>query len=136
MTASLTEFSHWLHENFGWPAVVFATLLLTLIALSFYFQMKRGNGFDILDALKDPVSKKTSLDALIVVFFALLSAWYVMRETLNDQHPGSLLIQIITIFVIYRGAKQALDVWGQKPPPLPPPPQQGDNVAVKQVAGG
>lgn len=104
--------------------------LFAIVAVSIgvlvYFHMRRGNPFSIYDLLLDPITKKASLDSCVTLFFAVLSAWFVVFKA---QHPdagnvGGELVQILSVFLIYRGAHQGIQAYAAKPPPPPPVPDQ------------
>lgn len=104
---------------FNGLAVALIVLALLLTWFIVHFQMKGGNGYNVLDVLKDHATDKASLDAHVVAFFSVLAAWYIVSNTLRGLDVGSELIQIILIFVVYRGAKRGIDAYAGKPPALP-----------------
>lgn len=102
-------------------AIVFGS-----VGLLVFVHMRKGNPFVFYDMMLDPVTRKASVDSCITLFFAILSAWYIVYKTM---HPtagdvGALLIQVLSVFLLFRGAHQGIQAYAAKPPPPPAAPDQ------------
>ena len=99
-----------------WLGVMIAAVL----ALVVRWQWKKGNGYDILDLLKDSSTGKASLYNHVVLGFALLSAWTVFHVTLfgTKFDPTVLLLGILGVFIVGKEARRGLDSFdaARKPP--------------------
>lgn len=114
---------------------LFATLA-GLLVFVVWFHYRRGAEYDVLDILIDQQTRRASFDAHVTLIFAALALWWVIDQTMAGEDVGGRLIEILMIFVIYRGAKQAIAAYQNRPqvvvPPIPDPP----NVTVNQNAAG
>lgn len=114
---------------------LFATLT-GLLVFVVWFHYRRGAEYDVLDILIDQQTRRASFDAHVTLIFAALALWWVIDQTEKGEDVGGRLIEILMIFVIYRGAKQAIAAYQNRPqvvvPPIPDPP----SVTVNQNAGG
>lgn len=127
---------YWAIASAHWWLVLVTLLVIGFVFVIVWFQWSKRNDYDFLDSLKDPLTGKASPDPLIVYAMAGLAGWYVVVKTLNPAagSAGSELVNILLIFLVYRGAKQGIEAWKIKPPAPPALPQPtGDNVGVKQI---
>jgi cbb3-type cytochrome oxidase subunit 3 len=109
-----------------------------LLLIRWHFQPRAKNKFDLTDAFLDQRTNRASFEAIITACFAILAFWYVVTETLNgNKEVGGKLVDILMIFVIYRGAKQAINAYQDKPsaPTVVVPPAAGDNIAQQVIQG-
>ncbi len=117
---------------------LFAIVVASIVVL-IWFHLRRGNTFIFSDLLIDPVTKKASIEAIVTLFFAILSAWYVVIKTMNPAagNVGPELVQILMVFLVYRGVKQGIQAYKDKPPTPPPMPDQIEQqVLVTPNAAG
>lgn len=109
--------------------------LVGLLALFFgvlvYFHFRKGNTYSVVDILLDAKTGKASLDAHVVLFFAGLSAWYIVLRTLEHEDVGRELIEILGIMILYRGAKQAIQAYRDRPADFAG--RDGDTIVERQV---
>lgn len=82
------------------------------------------NDFDLLDTMRDERTGKAGQSELLVYIMAVLAIWWVVTQTIKGKDVGEHIIQILMIFVVYRGAKKFAEVWRDKPiaGAAPPPP--------------
>lgn len=109
-----------------------------LLLIKWHYTPAKKNPFDLTDAFLDQRTDRASFDAIITSCFAILAFWYVVTETLSgNKEVGGKLVDILMIFVIYRGAKQAVNAWQDKPPAptVLVPPAAGDNIAQQVIQG-
>lgn len=84
-----------------------------LVVLSgIWAAQKSKHPFDIRDVLMDPTTNKASLNNCTLALFALLSMWLVVDRELRDL-PGvdTILLGVLGIFVVGRGATQAVNAF-------------------------
>lgn len=87
-----------------------AGLLLLLIGI--WAAQRSRHPFDIRDALMDGATGKASLNALILVTFAALSAWVVIdRENDGKDDVGGILATVLGIFVGGRVVAQGISAF-------------------------
>lgn len=112
-------------------------ILLVISVCAFFgllirWHYSRQSKFDLTDAFLDQKTNRASFDSIITACFAILAFWWVVTETLGgNKDAGSRLIDILGIFILYRGAKQAIGAYESKPPT--PAVPIGDNIAQQVV---
>jgi hypothetical protein len=115
--------------------VPFSHVLLMVSLVAFFLLLikwhySKASRFDLTDAFLDQRTDRASFDAIITACFAVLAFWYVVTETLEgNKEVGGKLVDILMIFVIYRGAKQAINAYQDKEPAPVIVPTPGDNIA-------
>lgn len=110
-----------------------AVLIAVSVGVLVYAHMRKGNTFSFYDMMLDPVTKRASLDAVVTLFLAGLSAWYVAYKAMHPAagNVGTELTSILMIFLVYRGVHQGIQAYAAKPPPPPPASDQiGQQVIV------
>jgi hypothetical protein len=113
--------------------VATTTILLvgafTLLA-GLLWQMQRDNrsSYDALEMLMD--NGKASLEAHITIIMAGLALWWLVSQTQAGKDVGDKLVDILMIFVIYRGAKKAIDAYSKRPVEQQPDMEIGQQVIV------
>ncbi len=96
-------------------ALPYLNLLLAAISLVFFGAMlvmhrNSKNPFDAVDLLIDHTTGRASLDKAVVLWGAVLSNWVVVDQVNRDKDPTTLLLGILGIFILKRGADKAIDV--------------------------
>lgn len=93
-----------------------AVLWLWLISVS------KSNTYDFSDNFKDPFTNKASNTALVYLFMAGLSVWWVVRNAVDGGDPSNVLLAILGIFIAKAGADRAISAWGVRTPDKAPDP--------------
>lgn len=101
-------------------------------ALLWKMQSRRDNSYDALDMLIDERTGKASLEAHVTLVMACLAGWWIVTRTLAGVDVGERLIDVLMIFVIYRGVKRGIDAYSARAAP-PEPPEVPELPAPPQV---
>jgi hypothetical protein len=97
-----------LHLNW---AVITLTIGLVFCVLLLWALNRGDSPYFFRDLLLDTATGRASLDKHILLFFAALSCWYVVTRTLNDNEVDTVLLGVLGIFVVQRGATQAINAF-------------------------
>ena len=109
-------------------AVETTTILLVggfilLAGLLWQMQRDKMSTYDALDMLMD--NGRASLESHITLIMAGLAIWWIVTETLAGKDVSETIVQVLLIFVVYRGAKKIIDVVGSRSA-MPSPDVQQD----------
>jgi predicted histidine transporter YuiF (NhaC family) len=104
-------------DQVSWAAITLAIGLVIGIFLVWKLNRDVNNPYYLRDLLLDTVTNRASLDKHILLFFALLAAWYVMVRTLDGKEVESALLGVLGIFVVQRGASAAINAYSRKDDP-------------------
>lgn len=122
LIAGLTLGALWAkHTGYTWlgiDKVAASTIMLVgafvMFALLLWrMQRDKGTTYDALDMLTD--QGRASLDKHIVAIMALLAVWWIVTQTQAGKDVSERVIDILMIFVIYRGAKEAINAYKYRP---------------------
>jgi hypothetical protein len=125
---------HWLSTRN--PVDTFAVAVIVV----FWFWIWRtshegGNSFDIVDLISDPYTGKAAAAALVYIFLAGVSVWWVVRSAVGGGDPSNFLLAVLGVFIAKGAADRAISAWGSnQPPPAagnPPPIQQAPDVSIQ-----
>lgn len=111
-------------------------MALLFIGMIYRFQSKNPD-FDISDVFMNHNVKppRADLTSIIIFMMALMAIWVCVQRSVNDKDVDSLVLGVLTIFVIRQAFKIGADAYSAKPsapePPEAPPPAQ-QNVTVNQ----
>ena len=105
------------------PVDIFAVIVFALFWFWLYRTSTRPNNtFTIVDMFTDPYTNKASGAATVYIFFAGLSAWYIVRTVTHGGDAFNAIMGILTIFIVKAGADRAISAWGNRRPDMAPPP--------------
>ena len=72
------------------------------------------SSYDFADLLLDHTTGKASLDKHILAAMAVLAAWVVVIRTWQGKDVDTLLLGVLAVFVVQRGATKLIDTMGTK----------------------
>lgn len=101
-------------QSIPWTNIVLAAVICYVLAILYRWHRDPNNVFDALDFVMQ--DGHASLDKLVVLGFALLSGWVVVKHELDGNDVSALLLGILGIFILQRSATKAMDTFGPKPP--------------------
>jgi hypothetical protein len=117
----MTPPRYWLYyigQFFGqYNMVDLIALLVMVIALLWLWRISvnKADTYDFSDNFKDPFTNKAANTALVYMFMAGLSVWWVVREAVDGGDPSNVLLAILGIFIAKAGADRAINAWGSRP---------------------
>lgn len=97
--------------HFNWAAITLAIGLVVVLVCVWRLNRDRDNQYYLRDLLLDTVTNRASLDKHILLFFALLAAWYIIVRTLDGKEVEAALLGVLGIFVVQRGAGAAINAY-------------------------
>lgn len=103
--------------HLNWAAVTMAIGLAVVLVCVWRLNRDEGSPYYIRDLLLDTVTNRASLDKHILLFFALLAAWYIIVRTLDGKEVEAALLGVLGIFVVQRGAGAAINAYSAKRQP-------------------
>ena len=109
----------WLVGQLTWINAAAIMGLIYIIFLLSRLHSDPDSPYDIRDTLMDQQTGKASVDAHVLVFMAVLSAWVIVSMVLDGKPVDTILLSVLGIFVVGREAKRLTNAW------KPPPPAEG-----------
>lgn len=88
------------------------------------------NTFAAVDLVVDPYTNKASAAASVYMFFAGVSAWYIIRTVTHGGNPETTLLGVLGIFIAKGAGDRAIAAWGNKTPAVASDPNP-DPVVVE-----
>jgi predicted histidine transporter YuiF (NhaC family) len=104
-------------DAINWAAITLSVGLVLAIVMVWVLNRDKTSPYYVRDLLLDTVTNRASLDKHILLFFALLAAWYIMVRTLDGKEVEGALLGVLGIFVVQRGAGAAINAFGRKDGP-------------------
>jgi hypothetical protein len=129
----MDKFSTWLSERNPVD-----TIALCVVVLFWFWVWKRSaddaDSYDIADNIKDPFTNKAAAAALVYLFLAGVSVWWVIRSAVAGGDPSNFLLAVLGVFIAKGAADRAIGAWGANKPPeapaAPVAPQEPDTTSI------
>lgn len=87
--------------------VILAGMIGVGVVSVWLMNRKDGNGYNVIDMLLGP-DGKASLDKHILLGMALLAGWCVVKQAVAKQPVETLLLGVLTVFVVQRGVRDGI----------------------------
>jgi hypothetical protein len=86
------------------------------------------NTFAVVDLFMDPYTNKAAASATVYMFFAGVSAWYIIRTVTHGGDPVNALLGVLGIFIAKGAGDRAIAAWGNRTPATAADPEPSDPV--------